>query len=71
MCAANPASAFTTFTVERELSTGQLKERRLARRRADHGAVRPSCRESGQPRQMQIFMQCMECVFTVEDKNAG
>ncbi len=52
----------TTFTVERELSTAE----RAAVWRAvviDHGAVRPSCRESGQPGNADIYAVWRECVL--------
>ncbi len=51
-------------------TTGQLKELPFGAPSLSIAALRPSCRESGQPGNADI-MQCMEACFYREDKNAG
>lgn len=59
------------FTVERELSTGQLKELPFGAPSLSIMALCAHHAGKAVSPAMQIFMQCMEACFTVEDKNAG
>lgn len=59
------------FAVERELSTGQLKELPFGAPSLSIMALCAHHAGKAVSPAMQIFMQCMEACFTVEDKNAG